>query len=94
MDTTKIPFSIYLDLPMAFDTLKHDVLLPKSNYHGIRDTVLNWFKSCLTKRFQYVDYNDASFSIREIDMKVSPQGSILGPLLFIICMIWYTHSKW
>ena len=84
MDNKKIPFSIFLDLSKAFDTLDHTVLIKKLHYYGIRDTALNWFRGYLTKRYltkrtQYVECNGVSYSIKEI-------GSILGPLLFIIYM--------
>ena len=85
MDNKKIPFSIFLDLSKAFDTLDHTVLIQKLHYYGIRDTALNWFRSYLTKRTQYVECNGVSSSIKEIETGV-PQGSILGPLLFIIYM--------
>ena len=66
MDAKEIPFSIFLDLSKAFDTLDHNVLLSKLEYCGIRDTASNWFKSHLTKRTQYVDCNGLSSSIRGI----------------------------
>ena len=74
-----------LDLSKAFDTLDHKVLLTKLHYYGIRDIALNWFRSYLTKRTQYVDCNELSSSIREIETVV-PQVSILGPLLSMIYM--------
>ena len=61
------------------------MLLSKLRYYGIRDTALNLFKSYLSKRTQYVDCDGISSSITVIETGV-PQGSILGPLLFIIYM--------
>ena len=85
MDNKKIPSSIFLDLSKAFDTLDHTVLIQKLHYYGIKDTALNCFRSYLTKITQYVECNGVSSSIKEIETGV-PQGSILGPLLFIIYM--------
>ena len=85
MDRKKIPFLIFLDLSKAFDTLNPDISSTKLRYNGIGGVALNWVQRYLTKRTQCVQYNDTSSSIREIETGV-PQGSILGPLLFIIYM--------
>ena len=85
IDENKIPFSVFLDLSKAFDTLDHDILLHKLQYYGITGTALDWFRSYLTERYQYVDYNGASSSMKLLTTRV-PQGSILGPLLLIIYM--------
>ena len=69
----------------AFNTIDHSILLHKLHYYGIRGTSFDWFTSYLTNRFQYVQFNDVSSDLAEIKTGV-PQGSILGPLLFIIYM--------
>ena len=84
MDAKKIPFSIFLDLSKAFDTIDRHVPFSKLEYYGIGDTALTVLH--LTKRTQYVDCNGISSSVKEIETGVT-QCSILGPLLFIIYMI-------
>ena len=75
--------NIYLDLSKAFDTLDHSILLSKLQFYGFTNSVLEFCKSYLSNRMNNVQMNIAkSF---EADMKMGvPQGSILGPLLFII----------
>ena len=85
LDNKKIPITIFLDLSKAFDTLDHSILLDKLQYYGVKNSALNWFSSYLSDRFQYVDYNGTMSSKLPLSTGV-PQGSILGPLMFIIYM--------
>ena len=85
LDQGKLPLAIFLDLSKAFDTIDHSILIHKLHYYGIQGTALNWFKSYLYNRKQYVQFNNCNSSHSAITTGV-PQGSILGPLLFIIYM--------
>ena len=83
LDAGKLPLAIFLDQSKAFDTLNHDILLDKLRFYGITSKEFCFFKSYLNNRTQYVDYDGTTSYIKQITTGV-PQGSILGPLLFII----------
>ena len=74
---------IFLDFSKAFDTVNHDILLEKLKHYGIQGCALSWFRSYLSNRPQYVTYNGTTSMSQTIKCGV-PQGSILGPLLFLI----------
>jgi len=83
IDKGEFCMGIFIDLSKAFDTLDHAILLKKLELYGIRGLPNDLFKSYLTNRKQYVTYNSCKSSLQQINLGV-PQGSILGPLLFIL----------
>ena len=83
IDEKQLPIAIYMDLSKAFDTLDHKILLKKLSHYGISGNALRWFTSYLTDRKQYVEIDTIASTQQMITTGV-PQGSILGPLLFLI----------
>ena len=83
LDSNKIPITVFLDLSKAFDTIDHNILVTKLKHYGINGNELKWFSSYITNRKQLVQIDNINSSLREITTGV-PQGSILGPLLFLI----------
>ena len=94
MDKGEVPLAIFIDLSKAFDILDHDILLYKLKCYGLTGNSINLLKCYLTNRQQYVHYDNTDSNFLKITTGV-PQGSILGPLLFLIYMndIHKSHNR-
>ena len=82
-DNKLYTLGIFLDVSKAFDSVCYKILLDKLQYLGIRGIPLEWFKSYLSNRFQFIKYNELISDFWPISCGV-PQGSLLGPILYII----------
>jgi len=83
LDNNEHVIGLYLDFAKAFDTVDHQILLKKLQHYGIRGNALHWFDSYLSHRTQIVKYNNIISDQNVVKCGV-PQGSILGPILFLL----------
>ena len=83
MDKKLFLCGTFIDLQKAFDTVNHATLLHKLNHYGIRGVINNWFYSYLTGRYQTTQIG-SKVSKKEKVLCGVPQGSVLGPLLFLL----------
>ena len=83
LDWGECVIGVFLDFSKAFDTVDHSILLKKMHKYGIQGLALRWFEDYLYNRKQYVTYNSYKSNYELIKCGV-PQGSILGPLLFLL----------
>ena len=83
IDKKHVPIGLFLDLSKAFDTINFDILIYKLRNLGINGIAISWFENYLKNRKQFVSFNDVNSDFLTPKTGV-PQGSVLGPLLFLI----------
>ena len=83
LSKNQVSLLLLIDFSKAFDMVEHDILLKKLHHYGMRGNTYDWIRSYLNNRKQYVSINGVTSTPTEIKYGV-PQGSILGPLMFII----------
>ena len=83
LDKGQFACGVFVDLQKAFDTVDHKILCHKLSHYGVRGVTNHWFESYLTDRRQFVSVSGEKSLLKDISHGV-PQGSVLGPLLFLL----------
>ena len=83
LDSKQSTIAVYLYFSKAFDTVNHNILMSKLLHNGVRGVMQHWFESYLANRKQYVSIKNCNSSMSNITLGV-PQGSVLGPVLFLL----------
>ena len=83
LDKSNSVLSVFIDFSKAFDTVPHELLLKKLDHYGIRNNLHKWFTSYLSERTQDVIFDKQKSRSQRMNLGV-PQGSVLGPLLFLL----------
>ena len=83
LDQGELVIGIFLDFSKAIDSVDHGILLQKLELYGVQDIALKWFDNYLFNHLQCVTYNNVKSDKEHVKCRV-PQGSILGPLLFLL----------
>ena len=86
LDSKNYVGGLFYDLHKAFDCINHDILLTKMKFYGITGTAHNLIRSYLANRYQRTKINKSSSTWEHVNHGV-PQGSVLGPLLFLIILM-------
>ena len=92
IDGKQYSCGVFLDFSKAFDTVNHDLLIEKIEHYGIRGIASEWFKSYLSNRYQKVKIGNTMSQECKIVCGV-PQGSVLGPILFLLYINDIQHSS-
>lgn len=83
LDKKYFTLGVFVDLKKAFDTIDHKLLMNKLEQYGLRGRAYSWLESYFDNRYQYVHFNDHQSEMRKLTCGV-PQGSVIGPKLFIL----------
>ena len=85
-DQNKVAIATFMDSSKAFECVDHNILLSELKRYGIHETALQWINSYLSDREHFVSWNQSHSSLLNLNIGV-PQGSFLGPLLFLIDIV-------